>query len=102
MLDLFKSMRIAKWSLMTIYLAYFRPQTDIFVKPTTTKKIIRHLELNSLTYSPVPSWEFYREWGFAYFEFTARTKPGWLIQHLYTRVKVGYLALAIVPDLYSR
>jgi hypothetical protein len=33
----------------------------VFVKPTTAKKVIEHLELENLEYKPQPSWEFYSE-----------------------------------------
>ena len=50
--------KMAKWSLMTIGLAYYRPQKEVFVKPTTAKTIVQKLELD-LTYRPRPDWEFY-------------------------------------------
>ncbi len=57
-LDILVENKIAKWSLITICLVYFRPQSEVFVKPTTAKGIIKHLELD-LVYNPRPSWEFY-------------------------------------------
>ena len=51
--------RLAKWSLMTIHLYHFRPQEEVFVKPTTTKNIIRQFELADIEYRPRPSWAFY-------------------------------------------
>jgi hypothetical protein len=53
--------KIAKWSLMTICPFYYRPDQEVFVKPTTAKKVIEHLELENLEYKPQPSWEFYSE-----------------------------------------
>ena len=50
--------KLAKWSLLTIGLVYFRPHTEVFVKPTTAKNIVHKLELD-LEYKPRPSWEFY-------------------------------------------
>ena len=50
--------KMAKWSIMTIGLVYYRPQKDVFVKPTTAKNIVQKLELD-LEYKPRPSWEFY-------------------------------------------
>ncbi len=35
--------KMAKWSLMTIGLVYYRPQKEVFVKPTTAKNIIGKL-----------------------------------------------------------
>lgn len=53
--------KIAKWSLMTICPLYYRPDQEVFVKPTTAKRVIEHLELENLVYKPKPSWEFYAE-----------------------------------------
>ncbi|HSJ88992.1 MAG TPA: hypothetical protein VK909_17410 [Anaerolineales bacterium] len=51
--------KLAKWSLMTICQAYYHPQTEVFIKPTTTKNIIRYFELDHLHYYPTPTWAFY-------------------------------------------
>jgi hypothetical protein len=56
-----KKRKLAKWSLATAVQSYFRPNKDIFVKPTTTKLVIEKLELD-LTYNATPSWEFYRSY----------------------------------------
>jgi hypothetical protein len=58
-LDLLKSRKLAKWSLMTICQTYFHPQRDVLVKPTTVKGIIEYFELKDLQYKPTPSWAFY-------------------------------------------
>ena len=58
-LDVLTEGKLAKWSLMTIHLHHFRPQEEVFVKPTTTKNVIRQFELDGLEYRPRPSWEFY-------------------------------------------
>lgn len=50
--------KLAKWTLMTVFQAYFNPEVDVFIKPTTTKNIIKELNLD-LVYSPLPSWKFY-------------------------------------------
>ena len=38
--------KMAKWSVVTISLSYYRPESEIFIKPTTIKKIISQLGLN--------------------------------------------------------
>ncbi len=58
-LDLLKSRKLAKWSLMTISQTYFHPQRDVLVKPMTVKGIIQYFELKDLQYKPTPSWDFY-------------------------------------------
>lgn len=62
MLDVLADGKLAKWSLMTVLPVYFSPNTEVFVKPTTTKGVIQKYELASLVYKPRPSWEFYREY----------------------------------------
>jgi len=60
-LGIMLSGKMAKWSLISICPAYFRPQEEVFVKPTTAKKAIAHFELQNLHYRPQPSWDFYEE-----------------------------------------
>ncbi len=67
--------KLAKWSLMTICLLHYRPQKDVFVKPTTTKNVIRQFELDGLTYSPRPSWAFYDGYRSAIHEMKAAVHP---------------------------
>lgn len=61
-LDVLSEGKLAKWSLMTIHLHHFRPQKEVFVKPTTTKNVIRQFELEDLEYRPRPSWSFYERY----------------------------------------
>ena len=59
-LDVLSEGKLAKWSLMTICLYHMRPEVEVFVKPTTTKRVISYLQLEDLVYKPRPSWEFYQ------------------------------------------
>ncbi len=61
-LEILKNGKLAKWSLMTICQAYYRPQDEVFVKPTTAKGIIETFELKNLHYKPTPTWAFYNEY----------------------------------------
>jgi hypothetical protein len=60
-LDIMKIGKMAKWTLISICPVYFRPQEEVFVKPTTAKGVIAHFELESLLYRPQPYWAFYEE-----------------------------------------
>lgn len=60
MCDLLSEYKLAKWTLLTICPIYYRPELEVFIKPTTTKWIIQHFELEGLQYSPRPTFEFYR------------------------------------------
>jgi len=62
MLEALQSGKLGKWSLMTICQNYFRPETEVFVKPTTAKGVIEYFELQNLQYKPTPSWAFYAEY----------------------------------------
>jgi RecG-like helicase len=61
-LDILKQYKLAKWSLISVVPAYFKPQEEVFIKPTTAKGVIKHFELPNLTYKATPSWEFYCEY----------------------------------------
>jgi len=62
MVDLLKTEKLAKWSLVTIIPAYYAPTKEVFVKPTTAKGILRHFELVEPVYKPAPTWDFYRRY----------------------------------------
>ena len=59
LVDIMQTEKLAKWSLVSIIPAYFAPNTEVFVKPTTAKNIIMHFEVPDLLYRPLPSWYFY-------------------------------------------
>ena len=59
--------KMAKWSVVTIGMSYYKPEREVFVKPTTTKKIISELELD-LIYRPRPTWSFYERYRETVFE----------------------------------
>lgn len=62
MVYILRTGRLAKWSLMTVCPAYFRPQVEVFIKPTTVKGIIQTFELEDLHYHPTPTWNFYERY----------------------------------------
>ncbi len=66
--------KMAKWSLVTIGLVYYRPQKEVFVKPTTAKNIVQKLELG-LEYKPRPSWAFYEGYRNAIVEMKSLVSP---------------------------
>jgi hypothetical protein len=57
--DVLTEARLAKWSLVTICPFYYRPEREVFVKPTTTKNVLRQFEVDDLIYRPFPTWPFY-------------------------------------------
>lgn len=75
MIDVLLEGKLAKWPLMTIIPYYFHPQTEVFVKPTTTKGIIKTFELEGLVYKPLPSYEFYLAYKSRLFEMREIVSP---------------------------
>ncbi len=67
--------KLAKWSLLTVIPNYYRPNDEVFVKPTTVKGVIRHFELKGLEYSPKPSWDFYRRFRDAVLDMKPKVDP---------------------------
>jgi hypothetical protein len=74
-LDVLKNGKLAKWSLMTICQTYFRPDFDVFIKPTTTKWVIEFLELDHLIYKPTPTWSFYEQYRSLINEIKSKVDP---------------------------
>ena len=50
---------LAKWTIISVVLYYNDRQKEYFIKPTTTKNVIKYFELENLVYKPTPSFEFY-------------------------------------------
>jgi len=73
--DVLSEGKLAKWSLLTVCPMYYRPTKDIFVKPTTTKNVIRQFELTHLEYKPRPTWAFYKDYRDAITQMKAEVHP---------------------------
>lgn len=54
--------KLAKWTIISVVPYYMNRQENYFIKPTTTKSIIKYLELENLIYKAKPSFEFYEEY----------------------------------------
>ena len=62
LVDILKTEKLAKWSLVTIIPAYYSPNREVFVKPTTAKNILRYFEIDDPVYKPTPAWDFYKKY----------------------------------------
>ncbi len=62
MVNLLSPYKLAKWPIITVFRAYYYPQNDILIKPTTVKKIIKYLELEDVVYSPKANYAFYNRY----------------------------------------
>ncbi len=62
MVDLLASAKLAKWAIVTVFGAYYSPDYEVFIKPTTCKNVLKTFSMDDLHYSPKPSWDFYQEY----------------------------------------
>ena len=51
--------KLAKWTIISVILYYNNRQKEYFIKPTTTKNVIKYFEIKDIVYKPTPSFEFY-------------------------------------------
>lgn len=59
LVDVLSIYKLAKWSIVTLIPYYYAREKEFFIKPTTTKDIIKFFEINGLVYKPKPTYEFY-------------------------------------------
>ena len=58
-LDILTEEKLAKWSLISAIPYYYAPKKEVFIKPTTTKNVLKYFEIGELVYKPRPSYDFY-------------------------------------------
>lgn len=54
--------KLAKWTIISVVPYSINRQSEYFIKPTTTKSIIKYFEMKDLIYKPKPSFEFYERY----------------------------------------
>ena len=59
MVEILASKNLAKWSIVTLIPYYFTLNKEFFIKPTTTKNVLKYFEIKDLVYKPKPTFEFY-------------------------------------------
>lgn len=59
MLSVLTTYKLAKWTLMTVFPCYYKPDSNLLFKPTTVKNVIVFFELEDLHYKPRPSYDFF-------------------------------------------
>ncbi|RBQ29877.1 hypothetical protein [Aliarcobacter vitoriensis] len=59
MIEILTQKNLAKWSIITLIPYYFTINKEFFIKPTTTKNVIKYFEIENLVYKPKPAFEFY-------------------------------------------
>lgn len=62
-LEILIPLKLARWSMISALPFYYAPTERWFIKPNTTKSILKYFEMDQeLVYKPRPSYEFYRDY----------------------------------------
>jgi len=75
MLEILKNGKLGHWPVMTVFQTYYRPDIEVFIKPTTTKWVIQYFELKDLQYNPAPAWAFYQDYRAVINEMKSKVDP---------------------------
>jgi len=62
LVEFLQRFKLAKWTYVTACQFYFKPNKEVFIKPTTCKGVIKHFELEGLIYKPLPDYSFYKKY----------------------------------------
>lgn len=84
--------RLAKWTIISVVPYSINRQSEYFVKPTTTKNIIRYMQLEDLVYKPKPSFEFYEKYTKYLDEMKSKVDPSLTFDNA---AFTGFLKIAI-------
>lgn len=60
--EVLSTYNIAKWPILTVIGVYSRPESEVLVKPTTAKSILKYFEVKDFSYSPKVNFEFYKNY----------------------------------------
>lgn len=67
--------KLAKWTIVSVVPYTINRNSDYFIKPTTTKNIIKNFALEDLVYKAKPSYEFYENYSKALDKMKASINP---------------------------
>jgi hypothetical protein len=67
--------KLAKWSIVTLIPYYYARDKAFFIKPTTTKDIIKFFDLQGFVYKPRPTYEFYSKYTKVLEEMKSQVSP---------------------------
>lgn len=93
--DMLKTYKLAKWSLVSIIPNYYAPQREVFVKPTTAKNILAYFDIGDPVYKPAPSWDFYYKYRALINDAKTRVDPSLAP---YNAAFTGFLMMAAKPE----
>ncbi len=75
LVDVLSVYKLAKWSIVTLIPYYYDRENNFFIKPTTTKDIIKFFEIGGIVYKPRPTYEFYTKYTKVLTEMKSQVSP---------------------------
>jgi hypothetical protein len=75
LVDILSAYKLAKWSIVTLIPYYYARDKAFFIKPTTTKDIIKFFDLQGFVYKPRPTYEFYSKYTKVLEEMKSQVSP---------------------------
>jgi len=75
LVDVLSVYKLAKWSIVTLIPYYYDRENNFFIKPTTTKDIIKFFDLQGMVYKPRPAYEFYTKYTKTLEEMRSQVSP---------------------------
>lgn len=92
LMEIFRMHKLDKWPIISAFIAYKDPMYQVFIKPTTTKKILKYFEIESFKYDSKPSYAFYTSYRDFINELKACTNEG---LHVNNPAFCGFLLMTI-------
>lgn len=96
LVEILAEYKLAKWSLVTLIPYYLDRKKEYFVKPTTTKNILKYFAVDSFVYKPRPTYAFYKNYTDFLNELKEHTKNQSLRKE--NAIFTGFMMLALRLD----
>jgi len=96
LVDFLAQYNLAKWTIISVTPYCINRHKSYFIKPTTTKMVIKYFELQDLEYKPRPSYEFYEKYTKALDEMKANLHDSLTFDNV---AFTSFLKIAIEADL---
>lgn len=59
LVEFLEQYKLAKWTIISVVPYYMNREKEYFIKPTTTKNILKYMQIKDIAYKPKPTFEFY-------------------------------------------
>jgi hypothetical protein len=100
LVEILAEYKLAKWSLATLIPYYLNRDKEYFVKPTTTKNILKYFGVTSFQYKQRPKYKFYKNYKDFLNELKENTNDKSLTKE--NAIFTGFMMLALRLDESSQ